>query len=54
MSTLSNLLKCSNCKNDFYITLEWLSPNSAIEEIKKTKCDKCESNNWYFTDYSEH
>ena len=41
---------CNDCEEEFYIILEYLSKKDAIEEIKKTKCPKCGSDNWSFTD----
>lgn len=35
---------------DFSITLEWLNKTEAIKRIEETKCPKCNSGDWYFTD----
>lgn len=67
MSQLCNLAICKNCEKKeinkpfnwgegakFCIVLEFLTPNKAIEKIKKTKCPKCGSKNWIFTDSIIH
>lgn len=50
VGTSVNWACCKQCEKTFGIVLEWKSRKSAIEEIKKTKCPECKSENWYFTD----
>lgn len=58
MGTTVNMAMCKDCETkdgwekteSFCVVLEWLSKESAKAEIEKTKCPKCGSDNWYFTD----
>jgi Zn finger protein HypA/HybF involved in hydrogenase expression len=50
MGTAINWVRCNDCEEDFDVVLEWKSKDSSLDEIKKTKCPKCGSENWYFTD----
>ena len=50
MGIALNGLKCNKCNEEFDIALEWRSKNVVIEKIKKTRCPKCGSNDFYFTD----
>ena len=45
-----NWVRCNNCEEEFYVVLEWKFKELALEEIQKTKCPKCDSENWYFAD----
>lgn len=51
MGTSINWAICNKCGNDeIAVVFEWKNKNEAIEEIKKVKCDKCGSENIYFSD----
>lgn len=50
MGTAVNGIVCNKCQTENGIVLEWLSKYKAIEEIKKTKCGECGSDDWSFTD----
>ena len=39
---------------EFGIVLEWLPKNEALKKMNEAKCPNCQSENWYFTDASEH
>lgn len=50
MGVSAIVTRCKDCEEEFDIVLEWHNKESAIEEIKKAKCPKCGSENWYMTD----
>ena len=54
MSCLTITAVCDKCKEEFGVVIEWLSRVDASEEIIRTKCPKCQSPDWHFTDSTEY
>lgn len=50
MGTATNGARCKKCNEEFCVVLEWEPKQGAIEKLQKTKCPKCESDDWYLTD----
>ena len=50
MGIAVNHARCKKCGDDIIVILEWRSKQEAIKEIQETKCTKCGSDEWSFTD----
>jgi len=50
MGIATNGARCNKCEEEFYLVLEWSSKEDAMKTIQNTKCPKCGSDDWSFTD----
>ncbi len=53
MSTHSMLTRCNKCEKEFYIDMEYVSPDGLRHIADNEKCPKCQSEDWYITDACE-
>lgn len=53
MSRHSMLLNCQDCNEEFYMDMEYHSPESLKVAAETTSCPECKSKNWRMTDGCE-